>query len=910
MLPFLSIAQKFSISGSIKDGKGQSLPNVNIEIREKPVFNTLSDEQGLFIIQGLPQGTYQLKFSHIGFKPIFRTIKLDNNRETNIVFNQDEVNIDEVYVTAKESKNIGTSSIISREAMQHLQPSSFTDILELLPGGKTTNPHLNTVNGINLRTANSAPMSAYSTGSLGTMFSVDGMLLNSQSMINPTAGFGLGQGTMNDGRISSNIGVDMRTIATDNIEKVEIIRGIPSVEYGNLTSGAVLIDRIKGEEPWSARIKADGFSKLIGLGKGFDLDGYLLNIDAGYLNSRNNITDIYNTFKRVNTSFRGEKAWALSRYRLSWNHSVDFNTTIDNERLDPDNDYALTDRYKNNVQFFGVNNTLKLFSSNPKSLFRNASLAIAARLSSNQIDMEKLVQAQTTSILMNSLVAGSHEAQFLKPSYVAHFKSDSRPVDLGIKLIGNWHIKALFTHQLKAGTEYNYSKNIGLGQQYDLDQPISASISARPRSFREIPAMSNLALFAEDRFFINLGNFLFENSLGLRAFTLSNLDKKYDLNGKVFVEPRYNGRLHLPQGTVFGKKFKSNVFAGYGIQTLTPTQNLLYPALYYNDLSELVYYHNNPQYRLAWANTHITDPVNFNLQPAKNKKWEIGLQMDLEGNSFSLNYFQEKMNNGFRDVRLFNTIALRKYNVSSVDPNTLTARPQITDFEYLDQAEYHAYSQTQNGSLTEKSGLEYNFSSKRLPGINTRFTINGAWYKTSNRNIQPELEVISPNIVADGKVRQYIAAYQNGSTGGDYESFNTNLTADSYLPKLGMNLSMTLQSFWFTSSQTLFRDNLPIGYYDIQQNYFPYTEADRNDPVLRNFDRDRDPYTYYKFTRPIDLAVNLKATKLIKEKIRVAMFVNRLLIYKPNYTEYGNLYIRKNQPEDSPYFGMEINIKI
>src|SRR5690606_3887174 len=583
-LPFVSFAQLFSISGSVRDSKGQALSNVNIEIAEKPNFNSLSDEQGLFIIQNLPQGTYQLKFSHIGFKPITRTIKLDNNRETHIVFNQDEVNIDEVYVTAKESKNIGTSSIITRDAMQHLQPSSFTDLLELLPGGQTKNPDLDQVNGINLRTAYGASMSAYSTGSLGTMFSVDGMQLNSQSMIDPTAGFGLGQGSMNDGRISSNIGVDMRTIATDNIEKVEIIRGIPSVEYGNLTSGVVLIDRIKGYEPWTARIKADGFSKLVGLGKGFEFGSYKLNIDAGYLNSRSNVTDIYNTFKRVNTSIRGEKTYSLTKYRFVWNHGLDFNTTIDNERFDPDNDYKLTDNYKNNVQFFGVNNTFKLFSSNPKSTFRSVSLGINARLSSNQIDMQKLVQARSASILMNSLVDGSHEATFLTPTYVADFKSDSRPLDINLKLIGNWNFHKLFKQQLKAGIEYAYAKNLGLGPQYDLDFPISTSINSRPRSLRSIPAMSNLSIFAEDRFFINMGDFLFENSLGVRAFSLTNLDKEYALAGKVFVDPRYNGRLHLPQTKVFGKQLKSNIFAGYGIQTLTPNQNLLYPENFYRDI--------------------------------------------------------------------------------------------------------------------------------------------------------------------------------------------------------------------------------------------------------------------------------------------------------------------------------------
>ena len=34
------------------------------------------------------------------------------------------------------------------------------------------------------------------------------------------------------GKVNVNRGVDMRTLQTDNIERVEFIRGIPSVEYG------------------------------------------------------------------------------------------------------------------------------------------------------------------------------------------------------------------------------------------------------------------------------------------------------------------------------------------------------------------------------------------------------------------------------------------------------------------------------------------------------------------------------------------------------------------------------------------------------------------------------------------------------------------------------------------------------
>ena len=41
----------------------------------------------------------------------------------------------------------------------------------------------------------------------------------------------------NYGSTFVNSGVDMRSVSTDDIESVEVVRGIPSVEYGDLTSG-------------------------------------------------------------------------------------------------------------------------------------------------------------------------------------------------------------------------------------------------------------------------------------------------------------------------------------------------------------------------------------------------------------------------------------------------------------------------------------------------------------------------------------------------------------------------------------------------------------------------------------------------------------------------------------------------
>ena len=66
-------------------------------------------------------------------------------------------------------------------------------------------------------------------------------------------------------------GVDLRSVSPDNVESMEVIRGIPSVEYGNLTSGVVIVKTKTGSTPWEAKFKADPYSKMVYAGKGFTL---------------------------------------------------------------------------------------------------------------------------------------------------------------------------------------------------------------------------------------------------------------------------------------------------------------------------------------------------------------------------------------------------------------------------------------------------------------------------------------------------------------------------------------------------------------------------------------------------------------------------------------------------------------
>ena len=140
------------------------------------------------------------------------------------------------------------------------------------------------------------------------------------------------------GRNTTGKGIDMRSISTDDIAKVEIVRGIPSVEYGDLTSGLVNIERKKGGNDLEARFKADMQSQLFYVGKGIELTDkqFTLNTGIDYLDSKIDPRNNRENFKRVTGSIRAEKRWTNDHWRWTFNSNLNYRGTFENDKNDPD----------------------------------------------------------------------------------------------------------------------------------------------------------------------------------------------------------------------------------------------------------------------------------------------------------------------------------------------------------------------------------------------------------------------------------------------------------------------------------------------------------------------------------------------------------------------------------------------
>ncbi len=864
---------------------------------DKNEYFALTDEKGQVNIKGVVFGNYQLSLSYIGYKTEKNTITLTKDIVYEVALEPDQTLLDAVVVTASESKKMTASSKIDIKAMQHLQPSSFTDLLELLPGGMSKDPQLNQANLIKLREVGNSD-SKYDISSLGTSFVVDGIPIATAAEMQYTSG-----NTSNVPQIVGK-GVDMRTISTDQIESVEIVRGIPSVEYGDLTSGLVNIKRKRGKSPWEARFKADGFSKLVYLGKGFYIKNKDISINTGIdlLNAKADPRNPYLNYKRFTASSRIQRILKKETYDLQWNVNLDYIGSFDNKKSDPEISLS-NDYYKSEYNKIGLSNSLEWEMKN-NSFFKSFEINGSINYQADQINESRLIQPNRASFIPEGDLVGEHDAIFLPSKYTSDLLVDGKPVDIFLKAIGRFNIKTgKILNDIKVGTDWKFDKNYGEGQVYDVSKPPGQQITTRPRAYKNIPATQILSAFAEDAIGIPIQNNLLKILAGIRVQSLLGLNSEFKMANQVYFDPRLNAQWSFPGFTINNRKAEITLTGGIGWHTKFPILLQLYPDPYYYDFVQLNYYHTNPDYRRINIMTYKNEHHNYKLTPARNKKWEIGIDFNINRNKLNINYFYENLSSGFRSTTSWNQYIYKKYDYSVINPNTLTVPPTLEEMPYSNQTVLQTYSGMNNGTELLKQGIEYQFMSQRISCIKTKVTVNGAWFSSTYKNSTPIAK--QTTVVLNSKELQYIGIYDSDD-GYVREQFNSNFMFDTYIPEIGFEFSTSVQTMWFTSNKQEQKPLIPSHYVDIDGKIYPYTESDMKDSELQWLNLSSNSF-FYNERVPIALNVNFKASKDFNKKIRLSVFVNRLLDYLPDYTTNNGAVIKRIS---NPYFGMELNLKL
>lgn len=888
---------KLQLNITIYNEKNTGLEGASIIIGQS---STSTDSNGKASIS-LPKGKHQLKITHLSYEEKEVNLNLSENKDLSFRL-QPENKLEEVVIFSKEGKGLTTKSIINRQAMEHLQPSSFSDLMELLPGGLARTPVLTITNKPLLRENPGGP-DKYNTSSLGIQFMIDDNIINSNADMQLSLD---NQQFLRAGenRETAGIGVDMRTISTNDIEKVEIIRGIPSASYGDLTSGLIKIERKVGQSPLQARFKADGFSKQYYLGKGFKLtDTWQLSAGMDFLDSKADPTDDFENYQRITASIRSKKSSTLWSKPLEWRSNIDFSTNIDNKKYDPDNGYPSTDKYESTRTRISWTNNF-IYQLDKSSFFNKLILNTAIRQGFERIEQTKLVQLSGPRSFSLATEQGENVGYFPNLRYVTEFSTDGKPLDITALFQTNGTRRtAGIVHNYEAGLDWRYSKNNGKGLQYDMRTPPSAANGiTRPRAFNDVPASNLLAAFVGDQMSYAINQHKFTLYAGLRFSKQLGMDRSYDISKKVFTEPRLNFQYSLPHLMINNHPLKTHVTLGYGLFYKQPTLLMLYPNRKYWDYTQLNYYHNDTQYRYVNFMTYVQSTENKALTAAKSVKREIRLDLNYRNHNLFITYFREDMTNGFRSMLHTAAHTYKQYDASQVDLSQWNNGPDLTNVPYTITNTFGSYTLTENGSETLKNGIEFGYTSPRIKSINTRFTLTGAWFKTQYRNSVPI--VFQPSVSIGTAPFPYYGIYQNDH-GYVNSNMNYNFLIDTYLPSLDLIISASLQGSIFDHRRNDQRIPEPVSYYGIDGVVHPFTDADRTDIykqwLVRNVSVSDNLPTLYTFT----INGNFKITKSIYKSLRASMFVNRLFNYSHPYT-FNNVRVYR-RGTNTPYFGMELN---
>lgn len=930
--------QKFTVSGTVyettKDGKRVPLPHVTI-IVEGQALHAVTDANGQFTINNVPWGQIVMNVSMLGKIPVNRTLNVDKDTSVEIVMEDDNFRVQDVVVTATPNLvGQSTSSVISRAAIDHLQATSLKDVMTLIPGGLPQNQNLNLQSQINLRTVGTI---IPETGGQTTGHTVDlnamgvSIIQNGAPMSNNTnlqtmtpavsgGGINLANGA------SATGGIDSRGISMENVESIEVIRGIASVEYGDVASGVIIINSKAGREPLriNARVNPNLFQVTATGGYNLGERAGALNFSADYADNTKNPIQSYLRYKRFSAGVLYSNTFFNNL--LSTNTSLDFTLGLDQRKQNPDDKrYELKSKGEDKLMSFSTNG---IFNIN-KGWLRNIRYVLSA--SYNMRDS----YYQTTHSTANTVYSGSmvdgtvlwnkpgehlydsdgneitnftdadaaNYAYFTPNTYLGYNSIEGREVNLFGKVTANLSkVWARVNNRILLGADIKHEGNEGKGKYFNHKFPPYRNItipysSYRPRDYRDIPYITQFGAFAEENLQWNFaGKHMFNLQAGLRFDHISSAGH--------ILAPRFNASIDLIPGML-------SLTGGFGVHGKMPTLIYLHPeAAYFEQVNmNTIANESIPEgERMLITTTRVFDTKNKDLEIAKNTKAEIGLRFKYGQYSIGLTAFRERMNNGYTLEMTPGSFHLIEHNKYRYEGGEVVKNDVYNGFA--------RYNMPTNNYVINSDGLELELDLGRFDAIRTAVSLNGAWTKTEHYS--------KGNVFVNGasteKTQSNIGIYDSSTEKQYNERIVSALRLTHNIPEIGFVVTLTTHVIWKESEWYKYsNENFPMWYISKEDGLIYPIDQDE----IRNYDNlspDRKAFyspmmrtisakNYLKETLPPLLCFNINVTKELSDWGRISFFANNMFRSYPVVRSKRDpeRFYKRNQ---SFFFGMEMSFTI
>lgn len=937
---------KYKVAGVVLDNdSGEPVYMATVIVKELDLW-TSTDMDGSFELKDIPAGKFTIEFSLLGYETYTKVFDIKKDiTSLEIKLMITNLMLNEVVVVAKEGGEITSASNISKQTIEHIQPSSLKDVMQLLPGNVTENPTLTSTNTLSIR-----DISNNSANIAGTALIVDGgAVSNDANMQMMSAGNAMNSGQMNT-QSTAGGGIDVRQISTDNIESVEVIRGIPSVEYGDLTSGVVVVKTKAGVSPWNIRLKTDPRLKQVSLGKGFSLGekNGIMNVNADYANAYSDIRTPSSAYNRVN--------FQLGYYnnfnnKLTMNVSLRGNYSNATNKSDPD--LFLNEISSERDMGLNLNIHGKWIINKP--WLTNIKFVVLGSIADQRSRSKKYQGTAGYTPTSSSMTDSEGLGFFTEPQYYSDVTIYGLPIDASARLTANLFGQyGKITNKFFIGAEWNIEGNNGRGKVFDLHCPPSpGSASAfRERSYKDIPFLNRITGFAEDNFRFPIGRTELELQAGVRVNGI--FARNVNTSNFFSVEPRTNLKY-----TIIDKKsgFRNlSLRGGWGIAYKMAPMAFLYPEDAYKDMVSFSYNDfdaNN--YGMNVITTKRVATNNVDLRPQKSENIEAGIEFDAGFMNGSIVYFNEKLTHGFGFTTEYIPMKYQRFGYEWVNGNPVyTAPPSGVEPIYvngdvtynfikmpkINDTTFMSLSRPVNNITNHKWGIEYTFDFAQIEAIRTTLNLSGAYMfmRTEKDGMAMRLHAGG----SYGRTYPYVGIYAgsaSSSNGSIRERFNTNLRIITHIPKIAMVVTLTAQLIFMDRSKTLCEYNnesLPYFYNENNERIsgaeamedrehtklinplyimnragemIPFTQEMERDPAYHDLILSTNTGTYYvKQGFPFYGMLNLRITKEIKDIATFSFYANNFLNLrgrvKNNVTGYPS---DRNTPI---YFGAEIKINI
>ncbi len=824
-------AQSITLAGTISDkatGEPVDFATILLETTEQWA---VADIDGKFVIKNVPKGKHRLKISCLGYVDLTKEMEISKD-VTNLKFQlqADNLTLESAVVTAQENANSATTSrTIDKTALDHVQVMNVADISALLPGGATADPTLTSEKQFNIR----AGSGEGGNPTFATAVEVDGVRLSSNASFTSSSS-------------SAIKGVNTNSIASSNIESVEVITGVPSVEYGDMSSGVVKINTRRGKTPLTITMSTSPKTKQISASKGFGLGhskrGNPLGVINGSIEYTRSISEPmspYTSYDRKQLSLTYSNLYnggALRDMPLRLTVGLTGNLGGLDNQADPDKLVGTYLTQKDNSVRGSINVNWLLSKSWITNFELNASAVYGDKAQRECSSYHSAVSSTSLHSTERGYYmaepyaeGGDNAAVRIDPGVRFNVMCvDDRPLDAKVSLKANWAVNgSKVNNKVKYGAEWAVDKNYGIGE---YTEEMATAPSFRQWRFCDIPAMHNVAAYLEDNLMIHTGGDSHLNLIaGVRWDNTIVPGSAYGTTSS--LSPRFNGKYTLFNPAKRTKKFLRELSfrASWGVAVKQPSFSVLYPTPTYLDINVFTSTADadNTVNRAFFVMPRTID-YNAALVWQRNKQSEVGFDINLGGTKISLAGFYNQTLYSYMTDELYERFTYtetpismvqglpipatdRLYSVNPADGRvTVTDRTGANDPIVVDGIVKNrfvsSYTERNQQNPITRYGIEWVVDFARIKALNTTIRIDGSYY--NYRSLLTDIVQYCPSAQTsyDGSPYKYVGIYYGDNTSSNGKvtrSIRNNLTITTNIPEVRMIVSLKLESALLNYSRSL-----------------------------------------------------------------------------------------------------------